>query len=126
MFPIFLFILILLLLFGLLLYLLKPSSTEVAVERQLAGIGVPKTGNGENATILKQDTLSSNPLFDLLGKYFPWSVNISRLIQQAGKDWRVGRRTTGSFRLGERQIPKSFVAEAPKSNLSTKKNQMAA
>lgn len=90
MFPIFLFILILLLLFGLLLYLLKPSSTEVAVERQLAGIGVPKTGNGENATILKQDTLSSNPLFDLLGKYFPWSVNISRLIQQAGKDWRVG------------------------------------
>jgi tight adherence protein B len=87
--PVALFILVLLLTFGLLLYLLKPTSTEVAVEQQLAGFGEARHHGLRPSTILKQKAFATNPYLELLAAKFPWTPQISRLIQQSGIDWRV-------------------------------------
>jgi tight adherence protein B len=88
--PFILFGLLLLLTFGALLLFLKPSSTEAAVERHLAGLQETQVQAGPGASILKQEGLSSNPFLDDLLKQLPWSNSIARLIRQAGKDWSVG------------------------------------
>jgi tight adherence protein B len=87
--PVVLFILLLLFTFGVLLYLLKPTSTEVAVQQQLAGIEGIRTGTAGPTTILKQEAFSSNRLLDNLIRQVPWSASVSRLIRQAGKEWKV-------------------------------------
>ena len=88
--PFILFGLLLLLTFGALLLFLKPSSTEAAVERHLAGLQESQVQAGPGGSILKQEGLSTNPLLDDLLKQLPWSASIARLIRQAGKDWSVG------------------------------------
>src|SRR6059058_3264793 len=87
-----LFILLLITSFGVLLYFLKPTKIEAAVEQHLTsiedsrGLGV----NPDGTTILKQDPLSSNPAVDSLIRHLPGVLGLARLIEQAGQTWQVG------------------------------------
>jgi len=87
-----LFVLLLLSSFGVLLYFLKPTPTESAVEQHLESIkgsrGLAVAPDG--TTILKQAPLSSNPMLDELIRRIPGSLGLARLIKQAGKSWQVG------------------------------------
>ena len=85
-----LFGLLLILTFGVLLFFLKPSSTEAAVETHLAGLQESRVQAGPGASILKPEGLSSNPFVDDLLRRTPWSASIARLIRQAGREWSVG------------------------------------
>lgn len=84
-----LFALLLILLFGILFYFLKPTSMEKAVEEQLASIEEAQSQGSDRTTILKERTIRSGTLEDLAQK-LPWSPAASRLIRQAGRDWPLG------------------------------------
>ncbi len=88
--PIFVFVLLLCLTFLLLLYFLKPTSTERAVEQQLASVEANRAGGADTSTILRQDTFSSTPWLDDVIRQLPGSIGLSGLIRQAGKEWKVG------------------------------------
>src|SRR5678816_658186 len=88
--PFILFGLLLILTFGALLLFLKPSSTETAVEKHLAGLQEVHAQSGPVASILKQEGLSTNPLLDDMLRQVPWSASVARLIRQAGQTWSVG------------------------------------
>jgi tight adherence protein B len=84
------FLLLVILLFAVLAYLLKPSAIEKAVEDQLASIGGEESLNtGNRGTILKDKAVRSTLIEDL-SIVLPWSASSSRLIKQAGKDWSFG------------------------------------
>jgi tight adherence protein B len=83
-----LFALLLIISFAVLLYFLKPTSTEKAVARQLEEIE-KRAGPTLTSTILKQDAVRSNTVADALVHRLPWSHAVHRLIIQAGKDWQV-------------------------------------
>ena len=86
--PLILFVLLLLLCFGILLYFLRPTRTETAVERQLAAIEDDRAISS-GTSILKEEKLSSIPwLHDLL-RQMPGSRALVRLIRQAGSRWRM-------------------------------------
>jgi len=92
-----LFILLLISSFGVVLYFLKPTKTEAAVEQHLATIEDSR-GAGVNAdgTILKQAPLSSNPAVDDLIRRLPGTLGLASLIKQAGETWQVGSVLVGS------------------------------
>jgi tight adherence protein B len=95
--PLLLFGLILLLSFGVLVLMLRPSKTEADIERHLLSIGGIATTSGDAATILKQESLSSIPaLSDLLGK-LPGATKLRLLIFQAGLTWTVAKLLMGSL-----------------------------
>jgi tight adherence protein B len=82
------FILLLIVTFAVLLYFLRPTSTETAVQQHLENIEENRTVEGDSANILRRDALSST--LDEFVRDVPGSVQIARLIRQAGKSWRVG------------------------------------
>jgi len=84
-----LFLLILILVFGVLLYLLKPTAMEKAVEDQLASIEGVQTGLGDRTTILKERSVRVSALDDF-ARVLPWAESAVRLIQQAGREWSLG------------------------------------
>src|SRR5437016_4737362 len=84
-----LFILVLIVSFGMLLYFLRPTATETAVQQHLAHIEGSREGEGDSATILKRDALSSAPWLDELIRGLPITQAIARLIKQAGQKWQV-------------------------------------
>ena len=81
-----LFLLLLILMFGVLVYLLKPTSMEKAVEEQLASIEEVQPAGGVSTTILKERAARST-VVEELAQRLPWSLTGSRLIKQAGQDW---------------------------------------
>ena len=83
------FLLLLLLTFGVLLYFLKPSRMETAVQRQLAGIEQDREARAGGGTILKQEASSFSPWIADLVKQVPGSSALERLIAQAGSNWQV-------------------------------------
>jgi tight adherence protein B len=83
------FLLLLIVMFGVLVYLLKPSAMEKAVEDQLASIEGGQSLSGSRTTILKQDAVRSTAL-DELARMLPWAQSGSRLIRQAGYGWSLG------------------------------------
>lgn len=85
---IFLFLLLMILVFVVLLYFLKPTSMEKAVEEQLATIEGVQSG-GERSNILRQDTVRSGVLEDF-ARLLPWAAGTARLIKQSGRDWSAG------------------------------------
>ncbi len=84
-----LFLLLLIVLFGVLVYLLKPTSMEKAVEEQLATIEEGQPIGGASTTILKERAARSTVL-ERFAQRLPWSLTASRLIKQAGRDWSLG------------------------------------
>jgi tight adherence protein B len=87
--PILLFFLLLMLLFGALVYFLKPTAMEKAVAERLASIEETQPGDGDRTTILKERAVRSI-MVEELAQRLPWSQAGSRLIKQAGRDWPFG------------------------------------
>src|SRR5207302_5748676 len=78
-----LFLLLLILIFGVLVYFLKPTSMEKAVEDQLATIEEAQSAAGERlTTILKHRPVRSTVL-EGLAQWLPWSQRATLLIKQA-------------------------------------------
>src|SRR5579862_6201838 len=94
-----LFLLLLILLFGVLVYFLKPTSMEKAVEEQLASLEGTQPVGGTSTNILKQETIRSGALEDL-ARWLPWSGASARLIKQAGRNWSIGSLTLISVAAG--------------------------
>jgi tight adherence protein B len=87
--PVILFLLLLALSFGVVLYFLRPTREETAVQEHLAGIVASRTTTAAGDTILKKQGYSSTPWLDELITQFPGSVAISRLINQSGQKFQV-------------------------------------
>src|SRR6266478_5125944 len=84
-----LFILLLIVTFGVLLYFLRPTATETAVEQHLEHIEESRAVEGDGTTILKREALSASPWLDELIREIPGSVELARLIRQSGQKWQV-------------------------------------
>jgi tight adherence protein B len=94
-----LFLLLLILLFGMLVYLLKPTSMEKAVEAQLASIKEVQSVGGDRTTILKERVVRST-VVEEFAQRLPWSQTASRLIKQAGRNWSFGSVSAFSLIAG--------------------------
>jgi tight adherence protein B len=94
-----LFLGLLVLIFGVVFFFLKPTSMEKAVEDQLASIEDVQSTTGERTTILKEDVVRSATLEEL-AHGLPWSQSSSRLIKQAGQSWSLGSLSLFSLIAG--------------------------
>src|SRR5713226_4666031 len=83
-----LFVLLFVLSFGVLLYFLRPTPAETAVEQHLAGIAENRVV-GDGTTILREEGFSSTPWLHDLVRQLPGSLAVAHLIKQAGKKWQV-------------------------------------
>jgi tight adherence protein B len=84
------FILLLIFTFLILLFFLRPTSTEVAVHERLKGLESNRSGLADTSTILKGEALSFAPWLDSAIRQLPFSSSLSLLIRQAGKEWKLG------------------------------------
>ena len=84
-----LFILLLIVTFGVLLYFLRPTPTETAVEQHLERIEESRAVEGDGTTILKREALSATPWLDELIRDIPGSVGLARLVRQSGQKWQL-------------------------------------
>ena len=85
-----LFVFVLALSFGVLVYFLRPTPTEAAVQQQLAGIDAGRATGNDATTIVREQGFSANPVFNDLIRDLPGSRALLRLIRQAGQHWQVG------------------------------------
>ena len=95
--PILLFGLLLLLTFGVSIWILRPSRTEVDVQRHLSEIGRIHSFEADSETILRQENLSAIPWLDQLLQYIPRARDLQLLIAQAGLNWTVASVLFGSI-----------------------------
>jgi tight adherence protein B len=95
--PILLFLLLLMLTFAVLVYFLRPTASETAVQQHLEDIKTGRSSSGSTATILKDEGFTSAPWLDELVKQFPGSIKISRLLKQSGKKWHIASFLGVSF-----------------------------
>jgi len=91
------FILILIVTFVVLVYLLRPTATETAVEQRLKSIEENRAVEGDSTTILRQHALSATPWMDEFLRGMPVSAKLAKLIRQAGQTWQVGSLLLLSF-----------------------------
>jgi len=84
-----LFIVVLILSFLVLLYFLKPTAAETAIEQHLTGIEEGRMASADGTTILKREVFSTTPWVDELIRQIPGSLELSRLIKQAVQKWQV-------------------------------------
>src|SRR6266478_466131 len=84
------FILILIVTFAVLVYFLRPTATETAVQQRLESIEENRAVEGDSTTILRQQALSATPWLDEFLREIPGSVELAKLIRQAGQTWQVG------------------------------------
>jgi tight adherence protein B len=94
-----LFILLLIASFVVLVYFLRPTATETAVQQHLDTIGEARASEDDGPTILRPQTLSSTPWLDEVLRDIPGSTEVARLIRQAGKTWQVSSLFLISFVL---------------------------
>jgi tight adherence protein B len=89
--PAFLFFLLLLTVsFAVIFYLVKPTKTEIAVQRRLQTIRVAHEDEGEAPiTILKEEGYSANPGISEIVRQIPGAKETLDLIGQAGRGWPV-------------------------------------
>jgi tight adherence protein B len=86
--PILLFILLLIFTFIVLLYLLRPTKTEVAVQERLKDVQ-SRHSDSLGITILKEEGYSSNPAVSQIVRQIPGAVGTLDLIRQSGQQWDV-------------------------------------
>ena len=94
-----LFLLLLLLMFGVLIYFMRPTSMEKAVERQLADIGDTAPSENPRLSILKETAVRPGAI-DEFAQYLPWAHSGTLLIKQAGQTWSFGSITLFSLIAG--------------------------
>jgi tight adherence protein B len=95
-----LFLLLLILMFGVLVYLLKPTAMEKAVEDQLASFEDVKAEDGDGGTTILKDRAVRSTVVEELAQVLPWSPIGTRLIKQAGKNWSFGSLSLFSLIAG--------------------------
>ncbi len=88
--PFLLFVMLLIVSFAVIFYLVKPTKTEVAVQRHLQNIKVSQESEGEpQITILKEEGYSPNPGISEIIRQIPGAKETLDLIRQAGRVWPV-------------------------------------
>src|ERR1700759_1454964 len=88
--PFLFFVLLLIVTFAVIFYLVRPTKTEVAVQRHLESIKVSNIHEGDEAiTILKEEGYSPNPAISGVVRQIPGAKGTLDLIGQAGRDWPV-------------------------------------
>jgi tight adherence protein B len=92
-----LFALLLVLTFGVMTWVLKPTKSEADIQRHLSSIEKTYGVDIDGGTILKQEALSSIPWLDDLLRSIPGVLNLRRLIGQAGLNWTVAPLLLGSL-----------------------------
>ena len=97
--PVILFGLLLLLTFGVIVWVLKPSKSEADVQRHLRSIGGLYTVDVDGTTILKREALSSIPWLNDVLQRLPGSLKLRLFIMQAGSRWAVSSVLLGSLLL---------------------------
>lgn len=112
-----LFAFILALVFGLMMFLTRPSRTEKLVQSRLeTTAGRVRTQSIESVDILKRETFSEVPWLNrLLVKLQP-AAKIRRLISDAGLSWSVGRLISGTllaavvaYAVGRMLVPNPLI-----------------
>jgi tight adherence protein B len=83
-----LFLLILLLSFGIAFFMLRPSKTETAVQQRLDDIQTTRAEE-TGRTILREEGYSSSAEFSQLVRDIPGGIYTHNLIRQAGQKWMV-------------------------------------
>jgi tight adherence protein B len=91
------FILLLLVVFGIIIWMLRPTKTETDIQRHLYTIGSKYTVDPSGTTILKNEPLSAVPLLNDILERLPGAVNLRLFINQAGQNWTVGTLMLGSL-----------------------------
>ena len=94
-----LFIVVLFLSFLVLLFFLKPTAHETAIEQHLTGIEEGRMAGPDGTTILKKESFSTIPWVDELIRQIPGSIELSRLIRQSGEKWPVNAVMIGCAAL---------------------------
>jgi len=92
-----LFILLLVVSFLVMLYFLRPTATETAVQQHLESIEENRAVEGDGTTILRREALSATPWLDELLRDLPGSAELARIIRQAGQNWQVSSFLLLSF-----------------------------
>ena len=95
--PLLLFGLLLLLTFGAILFMSRPSKPEEDIRRHMTGIERLSVPGEDGSTILKKETFSSVPWLDDFLHSFPQLHNLHMFIYQAGSKWSVAALLFGSF-----------------------------
>src|SRR5215468_11776250 len=95
--PVILFGLLLLLTFGALVWVLKPTKPEADIQRHLTSIGRMYAVDVDGTTILKQEVLSSLPWLNTILGRVPGCLKLRQLIAQAGSNWSVSTLLLGSL-----------------------------
>lgn len=95
--PVILFGLLLLMTFGIVVWVLKPSKSAADVQRHLKSIGSMYAVDVDGTTILKRQTLSSIPWLNDLLERVPGSLKLRLFIMQAGSTWAVSTLLFGSL-----------------------------
>jgi len=88
MFNVLFFLLLFVVCSAVLLYFLRPTKTETAVQRHLVEIQ-DSIAEDTGKTILKDEGYSYHPLLARMVRRIPGSEKVLELIQQAGKSWTV-------------------------------------
>ena len=83
------FILILIVTFAVLVYFLRPTGAETAVQQRLESIEQNRAVESDSTTILRQHALSATPWMDEFLREIPRTVELAKLIRQAGQNWQV-------------------------------------
>jgi tight adherence protein B len=92
------FLLVMVCSFVVVLYVMRPSAAQAAVDRFLAQMQSAHASHGQQADILKEEILSSSPWLHEGIRHIPGARNLARLIAQAGRKWKVS--SVLSFGLG--------------------------
>lgn len=85
--PTVLFLLLLIVSFGVALFFLRPSRTETDIQHQLEGISKDRESGLAGGGILKEEGVVLSPWVAELFRRTPGSAALSRLIEQAGSRW---------------------------------------
>jgi tight adherence protein B len=108
------FILLLIVSFAVIFYLVRPTKTEVAVQRHLESIKNSNTQeNEEPITILKDEGYSPNPTISSVVRQIPGAKETLNLIGQAGRTWPVSAvmGIVGSAMLATAAITSLFLPD---------------
>src|SRR5690348_11949620 len=85
--PTLLFLMLLVLTFGVAFYLLRPTKTETAVQQRLEDIQDSRVGASSGSTILKEEGYSRNPTVAPIIKEIPGALGTLKLVRQSGLNW---------------------------------------
>src|SRR6185437_3078310 len=83
-----LFVLLLILCFGIVFFLLRPTKTETAVQQQLTAIQESRAEE-TGRTILKEEGYSPNTEMAQFVRQLPGALGTLNLLRQSGENWSV-------------------------------------